>query len=93
MKKKFIIITIIIIIITTTTTTTVKGIFSNYPMEHSIGIKTSVILPIISVFVSVGICSGYCARDGTEDSRHSVQVVHTTGVMGLGVLRQEWLRN
>ena len=92
MKKKFIIITIIIIIITTTTTT-VKGIFSNYPMEHSIGIKTSVILPIISVFVSVGICSGYCARDGTEDSRHSVQVVHTTGVMGLGVLRQEWLRN
>ena len=92
MKKKFIIITITIIIITTTTTT-VKGIFSNYPMEHSIGIKTSVILPIISVFVSVGICSGYCARDGTEDSRHSVQVVHTTGVMGLGVLRQEWLRN
>ena len=77
----------------TTTTTTVKGIFANYPMEHSISIKTSIILPIVSVFVSVCICSGYCTRDGTEDSRHSVQVVHTTGVMGLGVLRQEWLRN
>lgn len=36
--------------------------------------------------------SGYCARDTSEDSRHSVQVVDAAGVMGLGVLGEEWLR-
>ena len=32
------------------------------------------------------------ARDATKNSRHSVQVVYTTRVMGLGVFRQEWLQ-
>ena len=35
--------------------------------------------------------SGYCARDSSENSRHSVQVVHATGVVGLKVFGQEWL--
>lgn len=37
--------------------------------------------------------SGYCTSDGAKDSRHSVQVVHPTGVVRLRVLGQEWLRN
>lgn len=37
--------------------------------------------------------SGNCTSDGTEDSRHSVQVVHPASVVGLGVLGQEWLRS
>lgn len=49
-------------------------------------------VPIVSVFVNIGMRSSNGARDATKNSRHSVQVVYTTRVMGLGVFRQEWLQ-
>lgn len=49
-------------------------------------------VPIVSVFVNIGMRGSNGARDATKNSRHSVQVVYTTRVMGLGVFRQEWLQ-
>ena len=49
-------------------------------------------LPIVTIFVGIRMCGGYSARNCTQDSRHTVQIVHATSVMSFRVLGQEWLR-
>jgi len=53
--------------------------------------KSYQMLPIISISISLSISSRDSTNKTTNDSRHAMQVVNTTGIVSLEMFVQEWL--